>query len=55
MLLNECVAFLFQVKMAESDSDVMEISIDPEDEKKNCEGVCFIIVFSRQNMSELNS
>jgi hypothetical protein len=40
--------------MAESDSDVLEVNVDPEEEKKNCEGVLFIIVFSRQNMSELN-
>jgi hypothetical protein len=35
--------------MAESDSDVLEINVDPEDEKKNCEGVLVIIVLSRQN------
>jgi hypothetical protein len=46
---------VFQVKMAESDSDVVEINVDPEDEKKNCEGMLFIIVFSRQNMSEMSS
>jgi hypothetical protein len=37
--------------MAESDSDVVEINVDPEDEKKNCEGMLFIIVFSMQNTS----
>jgi len=37
--------------MAESDSDVVEINVDPEDEKKNSEGM----LFSRQNMSELSS
>jgi hypothetical protein len=41
--------------MAESDSDVLEINVDPEDEKKNCEGMLFVIVFSRQNKSELSS
>jgi len=41
--------------MAESDSDVVEINVDTEDEKKNCEGMLFIIVFSRHNMSEMSS
>jgi len=49
------LVFLFQVKMAESDSDVVEINVDPEDEKKHCEGMLFVIVFSRQNLSELSS
>jgi hypothetical protein len=30
--------------MAESDSDVLEINVDPEDEKKNCEGMVFICI-----------
>jgi hypothetical protein len=29
---------LFQAKMTGSDSDVLEINVDPEEEKKNCEG-----------------
>jgi hypothetical protein len=32
--------------MAESDSDILEINVDPEDEKKNCEGMVFVIVSS---------
>jgi hypothetical protein len=50
--------FLFQEKMAGSDSDVLEIIVDPEEEKKNCEGrlsLEFVIVFSRQNILEFNS
>jgi hypothetical protein len=44
--------------MTGSDSDVLEINVDPEEEKKNYEGrlsLEFIIVFSKQNISELNS
>lgn len=44
--------------MAGSDSDVLEIIVDPEEEKKNCEGrlsLEFVIVFSRQNILEFNS
>jgi hypothetical protein len=44
--------------MAGSESDVLEINVDLEEEKKTCEGrlsLEFIIVFSRQNISELSS
>lgn len=38
--------FFVSGKMAESDSDILEINVDPEDEKKNCEGMVFVIVSS---------
>jgi hypothetical protein len=35
-----CILFsCFRLKMTGSDSDVLEINVDPEEEKKNCEGV----------------